>query len=190
MATKVVMAQLSPTMEEGKLLEWRLNEGDPVSQGDIVAEIETDKANMEVEAMGEGVLRKILVQPGQTVPVGALIGVIAAPVFDAQAHPSVIEEDVVFGFERREHLFVGKRDAASIARRPRHVEAEFLAGPQGRPAAIEGADAQLRSLQVGQDGDGPAVLAFDFADDADQRFQLVMGAMAEIEPKHIGAPPV
>jgi len=79
MATKVVMAQLSPTMEEGKLLEWRLSEGDPVSQGDIVAEIETDKANMEVEALGGGILRKILVQPGQTVPVGALIGVIAGP---------------------------------------------------------------------------------------------------------------
>ncbi|MDH3732911.1 MAG: pyruvate dehydrogenase complex dihydrolipoamide acetyltransferase [Gemmatimonadota bacterium] len=79
MATKVVMAQLSPTMEEGKLIEWRISEGDVVSQGDIVAEIETDKANMEVEALGGGVLRKILVQPGQTVPVGALIGVIADP---------------------------------------------------------------------------------------------------------------
>jgi pyruvate dehydrogenase E2 component (dihydrolipoamide acetyltransferase) len=79
MATKVVMAQLSPTMEEGKLLEWRVSEGDEIAQGDIVAEIETDKANMEVEAMGGGVLRKILVQPGQTVPVGALIGVIASP---------------------------------------------------------------------------------------------------------------
>ena len=79
MATKVVMAQLSPTMEEGKLIEWRMSEGDEVAQGDIVAEIETDKANMEVEAMGGGVLRKILVQPGETVPVGALIGVIASP---------------------------------------------------------------------------------------------------------------
>jgi pyruvate dehydrogenase E2 component (dihydrolipoamide acetyltransferase) len=79
MATKVVMAQLSPTMEEGKLIEWRLSEGDTVAQGDIVAEIETDKANMEVEALGGGVLRRILVQPGQTVPVGALIGVIAGP---------------------------------------------------------------------------------------------------------------
>ena len=79
MATKVVMAQLSPTMEEGKLIEWKIREGDAVSQGDIVVEIETDKANMEVEAMGSGVLRKILVQEGETVPVGALIGVIAAP---------------------------------------------------------------------------------------------------------------
>ncbi|WP_419940413.1 dihydrolipoamide acetyltransferase family protein [Candidatus Palauibacter sp.] len=79
MATKVVMAQLSPTMEEGKLIEWKVAEGDTVSQGDIVAEIETDKANMDVEALGGGVLRKIVVQAGATVPVGALIGVIAAP---------------------------------------------------------------------------------------------------------------
>ncbi|WP_420636585.1 dihydrolipoamide acetyltransferase family protein [Candidatus Palauibacter sp.] len=79
MATKVVMAQLSPTMEEGKLIEWKVAEGDTVSQGDIVAEIETDKANMDVEALGGGVLRKIVVRAGATVPVGALIGVIAAP---------------------------------------------------------------------------------------------------------------
>jgi len=84
MATKVVMAQLSPTMEEGKLVEWKLAEGDPVSQGDIVAEIETDKANMDVEAMGSGVLRKILVQEGATVPVGTLIGVIADPEEDIE----------------------------------------------------------------------------------------------------------
>ena len=79
MATRVVMAQLSPTMEEGKLIEWKFAEGDAVSQGDVVAEIETDKANMDVEALGGGVLRKIVVQAGATVPVGALIGVIAAP---------------------------------------------------------------------------------------------------------------
>jgi pyruvate dehydrogenase E2 component (dihydrolipoamide acetyltransferase) len=73
------MAQLSPTMEEGKLIEWKVSEGDTVAQGDIVAEIETDKANMDVEAMGAGVLRKILVEAGATVPVGTLIGIIAEP---------------------------------------------------------------------------------------------------------------
>ncbi len=85
MATKVVMAQLSPTMEEGKLIEWKISEGDAVSQGDIVAEIETDKANMDVEAMGAGVLRKIVVQAGATVPVGTLIGIIAKPDEDIES---------------------------------------------------------------------------------------------------------
>ena len=79
MATKIVMAQLSPTMEEGKLLEWKLQEGDAVEAGDVLAEIETDKANMDVESLGSGVLRKIIVQAGATVPVGVLIGVVAEP---------------------------------------------------------------------------------------------------------------
>ncbi|MFQ5747433.1 MAG: dihydrolipoamide acetyltransferase family protein [Gemmatimonadota bacterium] len=79
MATKVVMAQLSPTMEEGKLVEWKRAEGDVVEAGEILAEIETDKANMDVEALGAGVLRRILVEAGDTVPVGTLIAVIAGP---------------------------------------------------------------------------------------------------------------
>jgi pyruvate dehydrogenase E2 component (dihydrolipoamide acetyltransferase) len=76
MATKVVMAQLSPTMEEGKLLEWKVAEGDTIEASDLLAEIETDKANMDIEALGSGVVLKILVQAGETVPVGALIGII------------------------------------------------------------------------------------------------------------------
>src|SRR5262245_15631686 len=75
--TKVVLAKLSPTMEEGTIVKWTKNEGDPVKVGDVLAEIETDKANMEMEALGAGVLRKILVPAGGKAPIGALIGVIA-----------------------------------------------------------------------------------------------------------------
>jgi len=77
--TKVVLAKLSPTMEEGTIVRWAKNEGDPVKVGDVLAEIETDKANMEMEALGAGVLRKVLVPAGGKAPVGALIGVIAEP---------------------------------------------------------------------------------------------------------------
>src|SRR5215510_9024974 len=77
--TKVVLAKLSPTMEEGTIVKWSKNEGDPVKVGDVLAEIETDKANMEMEALGAGVLRKILVPAGGKAPVGALIGVVADP---------------------------------------------------------------------------------------------------------------
>jgi pyruvate dehydrogenase E2 component (dihydrolipoamide acetyltransferase) len=77
--TKVVMPKLSEAMETGKLLRWLKQEGDRVSGGDIVAEIETDKADIELEAFGSGVLRKLVVQPGSTVPVGNLIAVIADP---------------------------------------------------------------------------------------------------------------
>jgi pyruvate dehydrogenase E2 component (dihydrolipoyllysine-residue acetyltransferase) len=75
--TKVVMPKLSEAMETGKILKWLKKEGDRVQGGDILAEVETDKADVEMEAFGAGVLRKILVQPGDTVPVGSLIGVIA-----------------------------------------------------------------------------------------------------------------
>jgi pyruvate dehydrogenase E2 component (dihydrolipoamide acetyltransferase) len=75
--TKVVLAKLSPTMEEGTIVKWNKKEGDAIKVGDVMAEIETDKANMEMEALGAGVLRKILVQAGGKAPVGALIGVIA-----------------------------------------------------------------------------------------------------------------
>jgi pyruvate dehydrogenase E2 component (dihydrolipoamide acetyltransferase) len=79
MITKVVLAKLSPTMEEGTIVKWTKNEGDAVKVGDVLAEIETDKANMEMEALGPGILQKILVQAGGKAPVGSLIGVIADP---------------------------------------------------------------------------------------------------------------
>jgi pyruvate dehydrogenase E2 component (dihydrolipoamide acetyltransferase) len=76
MATKVHMEALSPTMEEGQLVRWLKSEGDAVTNGDVLAEIETDKATMELVARGEGVLRRIFLQAGGTAPVGAVIGVI------------------------------------------------------------------------------------------------------------------
>ena len=77
MVTKVHMEALSPTMEEGQLVRWLRSEGDEVSNGDVLAEIETDKATMELVARGAGVLRKIFLQEGGTAEVGAVIGVIA-----------------------------------------------------------------------------------------------------------------
>ena len=77
MATKVFMEALSPTMEEGKLLAWQKREGDEVTNGDVLAEVETDKAVMELQARGAGVLRKILAPDGSTVEVGKIVAVIA-----------------------------------------------------------------------------------------------------------------
>jgi pyruvate dehydrogenase E2 component (dihydrolipoamide acetyltransferase) len=85
MITKVVLAKLSPTMEEGTIVKWNKKEGDAIKVGDVLAEIETDKANMEMEALGSGILRKVLVQAGGKAPVGALIGVIADPNEDIAA---------------------------------------------------------------------------------------------------------
>ena len=79
MATKVFMEALSPTMEEGRLVKWLKAEGDAVKSGDVLAEVETDKAIMELAARGDGVLRKRMLDEGGTSPVGTLIAVIAAP---------------------------------------------------------------------------------------------------------------
>src|SRR5512140_1543083 len=85
MATKIFMEALSPTMEEGRLVKWNRNEGDAVKSGDVLAEVETDKAVMELVARGDGVLRKRLVAEGTTAPVGQLIGIIAAADEDVAA---------------------------------------------------------------------------------------------------------
>ena len=70
MITRVVLAKLSPTMEEGTIVKWSKQEGDAIKVGDVLAEIETDKANMEMEALGAGVLRKVLVPAGGKAPIG------------------------------------------------------------------------------------------------------------------------
>ena len=77
MITKVHMEALSPTMEEGQLVRWLKAEGDSVANGDVLAEIETDKATMELVARGDGILRKVLLPAGGTAAVGSVIGIIA-----------------------------------------------------------------------------------------------------------------
>src|ERR1700760_2993368 len=77
MATQILMPALSPTMTEGKLAKWLKSVGDEVKPGDVIAEIETDKATMEVEAVDEGKLARILVEEGtEGVPVNAAIAVL------------------------------------------------------------------------------------------------------------------
>ncbi|MDX2260656.1 MAG: dihydrolipoamide acetyltransferase family protein [Gemmatimonadales bacterium] len=78
MATKVVMEALSPTMEEGRLVEWKKNEGDTVAVGDVLAEVETDKAVMELVARGAGVLLKQVIPVGTTAPVASVVAWIGA----------------------------------------------------------------------------------------------------------------
>jgi pyruvate dehydrogenase E2 component (dihydrolipoamide acetyltransferase) len=91
MATQVVMPKLSPTMEEGQLSRWLKQEGDRVTVGEPLAEIDTDKATMEAQALAEGVLRKIVVAAGTTVPLGQVIAIIAAPDEDISALLSQVE---------------------------------------------------------------------------------------------------
>ena len=85
MASRVVMPKLSDTMEEGKILRWLKKEGDPVETGQTLAEIETDKATVEMEAYTSGVVRKLVAAAGDTIAVGGLIGIIGAADEDVSA---------------------------------------------------------------------------------------------------------
>jgi len=86
MPIDILMPALSPTMEKGNISRWLKKEGDKIKPGDVLAEIETDKATMEVEAIDEGVLAKIVVPAGTAdVPVNNVIGLIAGEGEDAKS---------------------------------------------------------------------------------------------------------
>src|SRR5690606_13870698 len=105
MPVEILMPALSPTMEEGKLSKWLKKEGDKVTSGDVIAEIETDKATMEVEAVDEGTIGKILVDEGTegvkvNTPIAVLLGdgesasdIGAAPAATAEATKAEAKEE-------------------------------------------------------------------------------------------------
>ena len=76
MAKEFTMPMLGEVMEEGTLLEWKKKEGDAVKRGEIILEVETDKAVMEIESTASGILQKILVQEGETAEVNAVLALI------------------------------------------------------------------------------------------------------------------
>src|SRR6266550_732829 len=91
MAQIIGLPKLSPTMEEGVLVRWTKKEGDKVSPGDLIAEVETDKANMDFNIEDEGTLLKLLVKEGDTVKLGAPVAILGNPGEDvssllSQAH--------------------------------------------------------------------------------------------------------
>jgi pyruvate dehydrogenase E2 component (dihydrolipoamide acetyltransferase) len=85
MASEVIMPKLSPTMEEGQLSRWLKKEGDSVAMGEPLAEIDTDKATMEMQALTNGVLRKILIKEGESAPLGQVIAIVGEPDEDISA---------------------------------------------------------------------------------------------------------
>src|ERR1700687_199615 len=91
MATQVVMPKLSPPMEEGQLARWLKKEGDKFSRGEPLAEIDTDKATMEMQALANGVLRKILIGEGESAPLGQAIAIIGEADEDIAALVKTIE---------------------------------------------------------------------------------------------------
>ena len=128
MAVKILMPALSPTMTDGTLARWLVGEGDKVRSGDVIAEIETDKATMEVEALDDGVIAKIVVAEGsQNVAVNALIAVLAEEGEDASEAAKIAE-----GAEAAPAAVAPAKDAAAPATAPK-AEAEQVAAPAPAP---------------------------------------------------------
>jgi pyruvate dehydrogenase E2 component (dihydrolipoamide acetyltransferase) len=149
MITKVHMEALSPTMEEGQLVRWLKSEGDEIANGDVLAEIETDKATMELVARGEGTLRKVFLGEGGTAAVGGVIAIIAAAdddISDIQGAsgggaPAATEEAAA---EPREERKPDEDEAPAEADRPegaparRQAPAATTAAPTSTPASEDG----------------------------------------------------
>lgn len=144
MAIKITMPALSPTMEEGTLSKWDIKVGDKVSPGDTIAEIETDKATMEVDAADEGTLAKIVVPAGtQGVKVNALIGILAEDGESADDAIKAIEEE-----EKKQASSAPKpAEKATPAAEPKAAPAAAPA-PQAAPAATQAA--QLDTTKKGE----------------------------------------
>lgn len=137
MPINVTMPALSPTMEEGNLAKWLVKEGDKVSSGDVIAEIETDKATMEVEAVDEGTVAKIVVPAGtEGVKVNAVIAILAAEGEDASAAASGGQSTPASGSPAADAAVKGSTDEAKDAdKRGYERAAETASASEGGSSA-------------------------------------------------------
>jgi len=134
---KVEMPKMGDTMEEGKILRWIKKEGDPVKKGEMLAEVETDKVNIEIEAFSSGMLRKILVSEGNSAPIGAAIALIGAadePLAENSGGNGVTKTPAAF--EPGERSPVATRAPSSAALAPDKRERIFIS-PIARRMAQE-----------------------------------------------------
>jgi pyruvate dehydrogenase E2 component (dihydrolipoamide acetyltransferase) len=179
MPIDVFMTQLSPTMSEGKIARWLKKEGDTLESGEIMAEVETDKATMEMEVVDEGIMHKILAAEGATVPVGTAIAVIAEDGEDVPADyvpESAVEAAPVAEASAPEPVQVkkaaepvasapapavktGRIKASPLARRLAKQKGINLAaiqgsGPNGRIVKADIESASKRGISLGQMGGG------------------------------------
>ena len=147
MAEQVLMLALSPTMEEGTIVSWHKKVGDSVAQGDIMCEVETDKATMEYESVNEGTLLKILVPDGGKAKVGDPIAVVGESGEDISGLVEAAEKKAAgaaAASQAQEAAPAGRAEAAEPAPRPA-AEAKPAAGAE-QGAAPESAAASQRTI--------------------------------------------
>src|SRR4051812_29757082 len=141
MPINVLMPALSPTMEKGNLAKWLKKEGDKVTPGDVIAEIETDKATMEVEAADEGVLAKIVVPEGTAdVPVNQLIAVLAGEGEDVKSAAAAAGKGAAPAAQQQKapDQSGGETGAKAAAETPKPAEAPKAPPPPAPPSAHGG----------------------------------------------------
>src|SRR2546421_5126221 len=128
------MEALSPTMEEGRVVKWHKRDGDPVKTGETLAEVETDKAVMDLVARADGVLRQVAAAEGQTVAVGSVVAIIASPGETVSAPPAAAPRPAPAPSGS------GMRDAGGVEPAPAdltRVKASPLAKRMAREAGVD-----------------------------------------------------
>jgi pyruvate dehydrogenase E2 component (dihydrolipoamide acetyltransferase) len=154
MATKILMPKLSDTMTEGIILKWLKKEGDKIKQGETLVEIESDKADMELEAYDSGVLRKILIPAGGKAGIGAPIGIIAHANEDITGllseSPSMTKQPTIFEASKEETPTILSLSSPHLSTPYIETNGHVKASPLAKRLAIE-SKVELRSIT----GSGP-----------------------------------
>lgn len=197
MATAIVMPKLSDTMTEGKILKWNKKEGDSVSSGDALADVETDKATLELEAYEDGTLLKIVVPEGRSAPVGATVAVLGEKGEDISSLVSAAVEKVeekTKPEEKPKAEGTHKEAQAKLAAMPRHPVREIpraaarpgrlLASPLARRMAR---DSGVDLSAVQGSGPGGRIVARDI-EEAARRAPAAPSARVAAPPPAPAAP--
>jgi pyruvate dehydrogenase E1 component beta subunit len=187
MATEILMPALSPTMEEGTLAKWLVKEGDKVSSGDILCEIETDKATMEFEAVDEGVIGKILIAEGtEGVKVNAAIAVLleegedASAIDSAKAAPAPAAKAEAQQAAPTEE----KKQAAPVAdTSPDWPEGTKLKQQTVREALRDGMSEEMRA-------DGDVFIMGEEVAEYQGAYKITQGMLDEFGPKRVIDTPI
>ncbi len=187
MSTEILMPALSPTMEEGNLAKWLVKEGDAVKSGDVIAEIETDKATMEVEAVDEGIIGKILVAAGtEGVKVNTPIAVLLAEGEKAGAEPAAGAAPATTAVEparKPEPTVAARPVAASMA-----VDPAIPAGTEMVPTTVREALRDAMAEEMRRDGNvfvmGEEVAEYQGA------YKITQGLLQEFGPKRVIDTPI
>lgn len=151
MATIVKMPKLGTTMTEGTIVKWLKNEGDPVKQGEIYVEIQTDKVNIEDEAETSGIFKKILVQEGEVAPVGQPIAIIASADEELPEITDATEKDIsTQEQEYIHHILQQQQDKTKVANQT--IPDKIKASPAAKRVARENQIDLSKIIATGPNG--------------------------------------